>query len=93
MALLDNKVSKRITLTISLEDSTAFQVDQYASFVNIPGDEVVNKALEYVFKNDKEFQQYRDANAKATPSLRSANPVEVIRKTRGPRKQRIVSAE
>ena len=95
MALLDGKVSNRVSMTCSLEESTAIQVDQYAAFLNIPGDDVVNKALEYVFSRDKEFQQYREKNAdaKVAPSLRikKAGPAAV--KGKGQRKQPLSIAQ
>ena len=72
MPLLDITTTKKITATVGLEESTAKQVDQYAAFLKVGADDVVNKALEYVFSKDKEFHQFRDANtdAKAHPALR-----------------------
>ena len=58
MPLLDITVSKKVSVTLSLEESTAKNVDRYAHFCKVPADDVVNKALEYVFSKDKDFQQH-----------------------------------
>ena len=73
MALLEITPVKKLTATVCLEESTAKLVDQYAAFLKAPADDVVNKALEYVFAKDKEFQQFRDSNADA----RTARPLRV----------------
>lgn len=95
MALLDSKVSKKITMRCSLEESTAIQVDQYAAFAGIPADDVVNKALDYVFKNDKEFKQYREEHAEtpAAPSLQVKRTGQGARKQKVSRKQPIAIAQ
>ena len=38
--------------------STAEQVDQYAAFVHASADDVVDKALNYVFSKDRDFQDF-----------------------------------
>jgi hypothetical protein len=93
MPLLEIKASKKVTITCSLEESTAKQVDQYAHFLSVPGDDVVNQALEYVFSKDKEFQQYRIANpnGNAPSALRVKKPTPIASSTRGGR--RAVAAE
>ena len=65
MPLLDIKATRKVTVICSLEESTAIQVDQYAAFANAPADEVVNKALEYAFGKDSEFQKFRVSNPNA----------------------------
>jgi len=72
MALLEITQSRQITATIRLEEKTAVQVDQYAAFIHVTGDDVVNHALAYVFSKDRDFQEYlKSADAaSATPSLR-----------------------
>lgn len=77
MPLLSIQVSKKVETTVRLEESTAKRVDQYAHFAQASADEVVNKALEYVFTKDKDFQQYLDQNQGGdTPSaLRIKKPV------------------
>ncbi len=74
MPLLDIKQVRKVTVTCSLEESTAIQVDQYAAFVKCLPDEVVNKALEYTFGKDSDFQKFRSTEPKVTPQLRIKRP-------------------
>jgi hypothetical protein len=71
MPLLSVTASKKIETNIRLEESTAKLVDQYAAFLRASSaDDVVNKALEYVFTKDKDFQQHLEQNPDAkVPSL------------------------
>ena len=86
MPLLEIKATKKVTALCSLEESTALQVDQYAAFAKAPADEVVNKAIEYVFGKDSEFQKYRATNPKPTPALRIKKPAAIASGTRrGPK--------
>ena len=57
---------------IRLEDTTAGQIDQYAAFLHAPADDVVDKALAYVFAKDREFQDFlrTPEAARAPRSLR-----------------------
>jgi hypothetical protein len=77
MPLLEINASKKVNVTCSLEESTAKLVDEYAAFCKVPADDVVNKALEYVFSKDKEFQQYRISNpaVQVASGLRIKKPV------------------
>ena len=72
MPILDIKLSKKIPIDTALEESTAVLVEQYAAFLKVPADEVINSSLEYVFSKDKEFQVYLEQNPKvpAFSSLR-----------------------
>jgi hypothetical protein len=70
MPLLDIKQIRKVTITCSLEESTAMQVDQYAAFVKCLPDEVVNKALEYAFGKDSDFQKFRSTEPKVAAQLR-----------------------
>ena len=58
MPLLEITTSRKVTATVSLEEPTANLVNQYAAFTKVAADDVVNKALEYVFTKDKDFQKY-----------------------------------
>src|ERR1035437_4200019 len=58
MPLLEIVPSKKVTATVSLEEPTANLVNQYAAFTRVAADDVVNKALEYVFAKDKDFQKF-----------------------------------
>ena len=69
MPLLEISQSRYLTATIRLEETTAAQIDQYAAFLHATADEVVDKALSYVFSKDREFQEYlKLANAARIPS-------------------------
>jgi hypothetical protein len=76
MPLLEITSTKKITATVSLDDAIAKQINVYAAFTNASADEVVNKALEYVFSKDREFQKYREENstARASYPLRIKKP-------------------
>ena len=47
-------------------------MDQYAAFLHAPADEVVDKALAYVFSKDRDFQDFlrTPEAARVTPTLR-----------------------
>ena len=72
MALFTVKTSKKVETSMRLEESTAKMLDRYAHFHQGPADEVVNEALEYIFKRDRDFQQYlqQNPNQEVTASVR-----------------------
>ena len=72
MPLLEIVQTTHVNATIRLEESTATLVDQYAAFLHAPADEVVDKALAYVFSKDRDFQDFlRTPEAgRVPPSLR-----------------------
>lgn len=86
MPLLEVTTIKKVTATVALEESTAKQVDQYAAFLKASADDVINKALAFVFAKDKEFQQYResDAGGDAPSTLRVKKPVTGAKRGRKP---------
>ena len=67
MPLLEITTSRKVTATVSLEEPTANLVNQYAAFTKVAADDVVNKALEYVFTKDKDFQKYIGTPNEAKP--------------------------
>jgi len=67
MPLLEITTSRKVTATVSLEEPTANLVNQYAAFTRVAADDVVNKALEYVFTKDKDFQKYMETSNDAKP--------------------------
>ena len=67
MPLLEITTSRKVTATVSLEEPTANLVNQYAAFTCVAADDVVNKALEYVFTKDKDFQKYIGAPNDSKP--------------------------
>lgn len=58
MPLLEIIQTTHVNATVRLEELTAIQVDQYAAFLHAPADEVVDKALAFVFAKDREFQEF-----------------------------------
>jgi hypothetical protein len=72
MPLLEINQTRRITAFVRLDESTAIQIDQYAAFLKAPADEVVDKALVYVFAKDRDFQDFLRTKeaAQAPKSLR-----------------------
>ena len=76
MALLEVTQIRYVHATIRLDETTATQVDQYAAFLHAPADDVVDKALAYVFAKDREFQEFLQSPeaAKFSPSLRVRKP-------------------
>lgn len=72
MPLLEIVQIRQVTASIRLEESTAAQIDQYAAFLHASADEVVDKALTYIFAKDREFQEFlrTPEAARAAQSLR-----------------------
>lgn len=72
MPLFTVKTSNKIDTSMRLEESTAKMLDRYAHFHKGSADDVVNEALEYIFKHDKDFQQYlqQNPNAEVAPTVR-----------------------
>jgi hypothetical protein len=72
MPLLEVIQTRHISASIRLDDVTAIQVDQYAAFIHASADDVVEKALNYVFSKDRDFQEFLKTPqaTQITPSLR-----------------------
>jgi hypothetical protein len=73
MPLLEITQSHKVTASIALEESTAKSVDSYSAFMKASADDVVNKALDYVFSKDKEFQQF----LQTTTEIKSPQPLRI----------------
>jgi hypothetical protein len=58
MPLLEIVQTRQVTASIHLDESTAALIDQYAAFLHATADEVVDKALCYVFAKDRDFQDF-----------------------------------
>jgi len=58
MPLLEITQSRQISASVRLDEATATQVDQYAAFIRASADDVVDKALNYVFAKDRDFQDF-----------------------------------
>lgn len=70
MPLIEVTTNRTICASIRLDEATASQVDQYAAFIKASPDDVVDKALGYVFSKDRDFQDFlRSPEAKQVPSL------------------------
>jgi hypothetical protein len=72
MPLLEIIQTRHVSASIRLDESTAAQVDQYAAFIHATADDVVDKALNYVFTKDRDFQDFLKSPqaAQVTPTLR-----------------------
>src|ERR1700687_2830728 len=69
MPLLEINQSRHVCASVRLDEVTATRVDQYAAFIHASADDVVDKALNYVFSKDQDF--LRTAHAKqVAPALR-----------------------
>jgi hypothetical protein len=55
---------------VRLDEATATLVDQYAAFIHASADDVIDKALTYVFAKDRDFQEFlRTPEASRVPSV------------------------
>ena len=72
MPLLEVIPSRQISASVRFDETTATLVDQYAAFIHATADDVVNKALHYVFSKDRDFQDYLKTSdaRRITPTLR-----------------------
>jgi hypothetical protein len=72
MPLLEVIQTRHISASVRLDEATAMQVDQYAAFIHATADDVVEKALNYVFLKDRDFQEFLKTPqaAQTAPSLR-----------------------
>lgn len=72
MPLLEIVQIRQVTASIRLDESTAAQIDKYAAFLHATADEVVDKALTYVFSKDRDFHDFlrTPEAARAPESLR-----------------------
>jgi hypothetical protein len=75
MPLLEIVQTRQVSATIRLDVSTAERIDQYATFLHASADEVVDKALAYVFAKDRDFQEY----LRSPEATRSAQSLRVRR--------------
>ena len=67
MPMLKIPESRKITATVTLEETTALLTDRYAAYTMRTADAVVNAALDYVFANDKSFKAFCEGKSKAKP--------------------------
>ena len=62
MPLFTVKTSNKIDTSMKLEESTVKMLDRYAHWLKASAEDVVDRALEYVFERDREFQAYLQQN-------------------------------
>jgi hypothetical protein len=76
MPLLEVIQTRQISASVRLDEATATQVDQYAAFIHASADDVVDKALNYVFSKDRDFQDFLKTPqaGQVIPSLRTRRP-------------------
>ncbi|HEY1759372.1 MAG TPA: hypothetical protein VGG72_28630 [Bryobacteraceae bacterium] len=87
MPLLEIVKTRHVTASIRLEEPTAALIDQYAAFLRASADEVVDKALTYVFAKDREFQEFlRTPGAAQVPSSLRVRAVPSGESANGARK-------
>jgi uncharacterized protein (DUF952 family) len=76
MPLLEITQTRQISASVRLDEVTATQVDLYASFIHASADDVVDKALNYVFSKDRDFQDFlktpQSNNVTSTLRIRKA---------------------
>ena len=78
MPLLEITQSRQISASVRLDEATATQVDQYAAFIKASADDVVDKALNYVFAKDRDFQDFLK-----TPEAKQISSTLRVRKASG----------
>jgi hypothetical protein len=70
MPLLEVIQTRHISASVRLDETTATLVDQYAAFIHASADDVIDKALTYVFAKDRDFQEFlRTPEASRVPSV------------------------
>ena len=66
MALINKKlVTERETASYKLEHTTVELVRLYAEFIGSPQEHVVNESLLYIFRKDKDFNEWLKSHNKA----------------------------
>jgi hypothetical protein len=68
MPLLEINQIRHICASVRLDEEPAAQVDQYAAFVRVSADDVVDKALNNIFSKDRDFQVLKTPQAKQVAS-------------------------
>ncbi len=86
MPLLEITQTRQISASVRLDEATATQVDQYAAFIKASADDVVDKALNYVFSKDHAFQDFLK-----TPQAKQV--ASTLRVRKGPNKDAKDEAE
>ena len=84
MALINKKhVTPRDTASYKLDCSTIELVRFYSEFIGSPQEHVVNEALLYIFRKDKDFNEWLKAQGSQDLLRKSADTVEAPGKPKG----------
>ena len=84
MPLLEINLTRYISASVRLDEATAERIDQYAAFVHASADDVVDKALNYVFSKDRDFQDFlKTPQAKEVEGVRVPSEVSDNSDVRG----------
>lgn len=79
MPLIEVTTNHTISASVRLDQATAIQIDQYAAFIKASPDDVVDRALGYVFSKDREFQDFLKTDAaRSVPALLRIRKVPAI---------------
>ena len=85
MSLIAKKfVAEREAVSFKLDRSTVELVKSYSEFIGSPQEHVVNHALLYVFRKDKEFNAWLTANNKSEILRKAKGPSQAIPSARAP---------
>jgi hypothetical protein len=88
MPLLEINQIRHICASVRLDEATAAQVDKYAAFIQASADDVVDKALNYVFSKDRDFQEFlKTPQARQVPSTLRVRKVSANVETPQPSKK------
>lgn len=80
MALIDKKpVTPRETASYKLDCRTIELVRYYSQFIGSPQEHVVNEALLFIFRKDKDFNEWLKAQEKPDLAIDSAADGKPIR--------------
>ncbi len=75
MALIAKQTkTERDTLSLRLDRDVNLTLKQYSEFVSSSQDYVINQALRYFFKRDKEFAAWQVSQPEAGASAEGATP-------------------
>jgi hypothetical protein len=94
MPLLEINQVRHICASIRLDEATAVRVDQYAAFIHASADDVVDKALNYVFSKDRDFQDFlKTPQAKQVASILRVRKGSINGAAQEPAKKPVAEAE
>jgi len=88
MPLIEVNQVRHVSVSIRLDEATATRVDQYAAFIHASADDVVDKALNYVFSKDRDFQEFlKTPQARQVPSTLRVRKAPANAETQRPSKK------